>query len=320
MTATTDGATVTAETRPRWSIGSPRRAGSRSRRARTETLTAFGFLAPNLLILGLFVIVPLFWAIGISFQKTDGFGEGVFIGLDNYGRLLSDALFWRSTINTVLFTAIVTPSAMAFGLGAAVLMNSVLPGRAVFRAILITPMAVAGVATALIGLQLFDENTGALNELLRGAGLPTVQWQSGGVAAFASVVLITLWWRVGFNMLIYLAGLQSVDPLLLEAAELDGATAWQRLRLVTLPLLGPSTFFLLIINVIYSFQVFDIVFVLTGGGPQNATSVLVTYAYDTGFVSRDQGYATAVGMVLLVLTLIFTAIQWRTNRTKDFEE
>lgn len=134
------------------------------------------------------------------------------------------------------------------------------------------------------------------------------------------MVLVTLWWRTGFNMLIYLAGLQGVNPALYEAARLDGANAWQQFRHVTLPLVGPSSFFLLILNVIYSFQVFDIVFVLTGGGPQNATSVLVTYAYDTGFVTRDQGYAAAIGIVLLILTMIFTAVQWRTNRSRDLVE
>jgi len=171
-----------------------------------------------------------------------------------------------------------------------------------------------------MGLLLFDENSGVIDKMLRFVGLPAVPWQSGSAAAFASVVLVTLWWRVGFNMLIYLAGLQGISPELYEAARLDGATGWQRFRHLTVPLVGPSSFFLLIMNVIYSFQVFDIVFVLTGGGPQNATSVLVTYAYDNGFVTRDQGYAAAIGVVLLLLTLTFTAVQWRTSRTRDLVE
>lgn len=287
---------------------------------RGESLTAYSFLAPNLAVLGLFVLLPLGWAFVISLQRTNGFGEGDFVGLGNYERLVSDPLFWRSTVNTALFTAIVTPLSMVLGLGAALLLNSVLPARPLFRSILILPMAVSGVATALMGLLVFDENTGVLNGMLRAVGLPAVQWQSGSSPAFASVVLVTLWWRVGFNMLIYLAGLQAISPALQEAARLDGAGAWQRLRHVTVPLLGPSTFFLLVINVIYSFQVFDIVFVLTGGGPQDATSVLVTYAYDNAFVTRDQGYAAAIGMVLLVLTLAFTAVQWRTNRHRDLVE
>ena len=128
---------------------------------------------------------------------------------------------------------------------------------------------------------------------------------------------MTLWWRVGFTMIVYLAGLQSVPPELYEAAETDGANGWQRFRNVTVPMVGPSTFFLLVVNVIYSFNVFDIVFVLTNGGPGNSTSVLVTYAYDTGFRTRDQGYAAAIGMVLLLITLVFLAVQWRASRTRD---
>ena len=121
-------------------------------------------------------------------------------------------------------------------------------------------------------------------------------------------------------MLIYLAGLQGLGPDLEEAARLDGANYFQRLRYVTVPLLGPTSFFLLVLNVIYSFQVFDIVFVMTGGGPQNATSVLVTYAYDTGFVTRDQGYAAAIGVVLLLMAMTFTAVRWWTSRTRDLVE
>jgi len=118
-------------------------------------------------------------------------------------------------------------------------------------------------------------------------------------------------------MLIYLAGLQDISSELYEAARLDGATGWQRFRYLTVPMVGSSSFFLLVMNVIYSFQVFDIVFVMTGGGPQNATSVLVTYAYDNGFVTRDQGYSAAIGMVPLLTTLAFTVVQWRTNRHRD---
>ncbi|WP_375406322.1 carbohydrate ABC transporter permease [uncultured Amnibacterium sp.] len=293
----------------------PRR-GHRGR----EGGVAYLFIAPNLLLLGLFVLLPLVQSVGLSFERTNGFGAGTFAGLDNYARLIGDPLFWRSLANTLLFTLLTTPLSMGLGLGAAVLLNAALPARGVFRSILILPMSVSGVATALIGLLMFDENSGVLNELLRFIGLPGVHWQSGSAAAFASVVLVTLWWRVGFNMLIYLAGLQGLSPELQEAAALDGARGWQRLRSITVPLLGPQSFFLLIVNVIYSFQVFDIVFVLTGGGPQDATSVLVTYAYQTGFVTRDQGYASAIGVVLLLLALGFTAVRWRLSRTRDLAE
>jgi multiple sugar transport system permease protein len=274
---------------------------------RAEERAAYAFIAPNMVLLAVFVLVPL----------VGGFGDAQWIGAGNYARLVGDPLFWRALLNTALFTALVTPISMGLGLLAALLMNSVLPGRGVFRSVLIAPMAVSGVATALIGVLVFDQNSGVLDAVLRLVGLPHVDWQSDPTAAFASVVLVTIWWRVGFNMLIYLAGLQGIGPDLTEAAVLDGAGWSRRLRSVTIPLLGPSSFFLVVLNVIYSFQVFDIVFVLTGGGPRNATSVLVTYAYDTGFVTRDQGYAAAIGMVLLLIAVVFAVAQWRGNRSRD---
>ncbi|MBE7188404.1 MAG: sugar ABC transporter permease [Jatrophihabitans endophyticus] len=268
-------------------------------------------------LLGLFVFVPLVDAVVISFQRTTGFGGARFIGFANYGTLFTDPVFWRATGNTVLFTAIVTPLSMAVGLGLAALVNSALPARGLFRSILIIPMAVSGVATATLGGLVFDQNFGLLDELLRSVGLPAVTWQSGSVPAFVSIVVVTLWWRVGINMLVYLAGLQGLDEQLREAAMLDGAGPVQRFRYVVLPALRPTSFFLVIMNVIYSFQAFDIIYVLTGGGPRNATSLLVTYAYDTGFVTRDQGYAAAIGMVLLLFTAAFTALRWQLGRGRD---
>lgn len=291
-------------------------AARQARRAR-EALSGYAFLAPAVLLLGLFLFVPLVWALVLSFQRTNGFGDGVLVGGANYARLVRDPLFWRAALTTVLFTVVVVPVSMAAGLALAVLMNSVLPARPLFRAVVVLPMSISGVATALIGVLVFDENSGIANKLLAAVGLGSLPWQSSGPAAFASVVLVTLWWRVGFNMIIYLAGLQGVPPELYESARIDGAGGWQLFRHVTWPLVGPSTFFLLIINVIYSFHVFDIVYVLTKGGPGDATNVLVTYAYDNGFVVRDQGYAAAIGMVLLLVTLAFTVVQWRASRTRD---
>lgn len=292
-------------------------ARRRRRRGWRDALTGYSFLLPNLALLGVFLFIPVAWAVAISFQKTNGFGEGAFVGLANYARLFSDPVFWRSAFNTALFTLIIVPLSMALGLGLAVLMNSVLPARRVFRTIIVMPMVISGVATALIGVLMFDQNNGILNKLLKATGLGAIPWQSGGAAAFASVVLVTLWWRVGFNMLIYLAGLQSVAPELYESARIDGASNWKQFRYITVPMVGPSTFFLLIMNVIYSFQVFDIVYVLTQGGPSYSTSVLVTYAYENGFVTRDQGYAATIGIVLLLLTLAFTAAQWRASKSRD---
>ena len=289
----------------------------RRRRTALDTIAGYSFLGPNLVLIGLFLFVPVGWAFGLSFQRTNGFGAGEFVGLNNYARLVGDRIFWQSALNTGLFTLLVVPLSMGLGLGLAVLMNSVLPARGLFRTIIVLPMVISGVATALIATLVFDQSKGILNKLLGATGLGSVPWQSGGAAAMLSVVLATVWWRVGFNMIIYLAGLQAIEPELYESARLDGAGPWNQFRYITVPMVGPSTFFLLVMNIIYSFHVFDIVYVLTGGGPGYSTSVLVTYAYQNGFVTRDQGYAAAIGMVLLFLTLVLTALQWRFSRTRD---
>ncbi|GMA30033.1 carbohydrate ABC transporter permease [Litorihabitans aurantiacus] len=302
------------------SAPAPVRSRARRPGARAEALAAYGFLTPSYVLLGIFVLLPLAGALLVSLQRTDGFGTGEFVGLANYSRLLGDALFWRSLGNTVLFTAIVTPASMLLGLLIAVLLNTALPARGIFRSLIILPMAVSGVATGLIGVLVFDQNSGILNRLLGTVGIDPITWQSDAVPAFVTIVVATVWWRTGFTMLIYLAGLQGIGPDLYEAARLDGANAVQRFRNVTVPLLGPTTFFLGVLNVIYSFQVFDIVFVLTGGGPAGATSVLVTYAYETGFVTRDQGYAAAIGFVLLLFAMMFAAAQWRASRTREVTE
>ncbi|MFD1720073.1 carbohydrate ABC transporter permease [Amnibacterium endophyticum] len=318
MTGTTlgaGGAVADATARPPGS-----RPSSRRRARMRETLVGYSFAAPNLILLGVFLLYPLGLAAVLSFTRYSGFGAPEWIGIANYAELLSDATFWRALINTTFFTALTLLGSVGLGLAIAVLLNKALPGRALFRTIVYAPMVVSGVASGLIGVLMFDENTGVIDKGLIALGLPAIPFQSNGTAAMAAVILMTIWGRTGFNMVIYLAGLQGIGAELYEAAELEGAGPWQRFRSITFPLLGPSTFFLLIMNVIYSFQVFDLVFVLTGGGPGDATTMLTTYAYTNAFTTRAQGYAAAIGMVLLVLMLAFAAVQWRLNRGRDVTE
>lgn len=289
------------------------------RRRRRWDPSAFGFLAPSILLALAFLIIPMAAAFVYSTAKISALsGKVRWIGIANYSTMFSDPTFYRSLVNTALFIVLTVPLSMAVGLAMAVLMNSVLPARQVVRTLIYLPLVISGVAVGLIGTFLFNETIGVFNGLATDLGLPNVSWQSRGVPAFLSLVLITLWIRVGFNMIIYLAGLQAVPVELYEAAQVEGASGWQRFRFITFPLLGPSTFFLLVMNVIYSFQVFDTVFVLTNGGPGDATEVLGTYAYKTAFgATRDQGYGAAIGVVIFFLTLIFTVVQWRTNRNRD---
>ena len=309
MTAT-PAAPSLAPQRTRGGVG-----GRGPRRARWDK-SAVLFLAPALLLALAFLVLPLVGAFVYSTAKIAALsGKVSWIGFANYATMFSDPTFFRSLINTAVFILLTVPLSMGVGLALAVLMNSVLPGRKVFRTLIYLPLVISGVAVGIIGTFFFNETIGVLNAIMGGAGIP---WQSNGVAAFASVVLVTLWIRVGFTMIIYLAGLQGVPAELYEAAEVEGATGWQRFRYITLPLLGPATFFLLIMNVIYSFQVFDTVYVLTNGGPGVSTEVLGTYAYKTAFgAARDQGYGSAIGVVIFLLTLGFTVMQWRFNRTRD---
>lgn len=290
--------------------------GARRRRL-TEAATAWTFLSPNLLLVGVFLIVPLVLALLLSFQSSSGLGPTSWVGLRNYSDLLNDPVFWRSFLNTLIFCVCTVPVEMALGLGAASLFNTLMPARPLWRTLVYLPMVISGIATALIGTLVFDENIGFANKWLDAVGLGGMSWQTSGGAAMFSVVLVTLWTRVGFNMVIYLAGLQGISPEMYEAAKVEGASAWQRFRMITVPMLGPSTFFLLIMNVVYSFQVFDTVFVLTQGGPGHATDVLVTYAFRNGFETRQQGYAAAIGIVLYVVVMIFTVLQWRLSRNRD---
>jgi ABC-type sugar transport system permease subunit len=310
MSLATDPATRSA-TRPASSPG-------RRRRRWGDLLTGYGFLGPNLLLLALFLFLPLGWAFLLSFQDVGSFGPARWTGLDNYRQLVGDPVFWRTLLNTVLFTAATVPTSVAIGLGLAVLLDRAMPARGVFRTAIFLPIVISGLVTSLIGLVMFDEGIGVANGVLRAVGLGAVPWQTNGTLAMLSLVLMTLWTRVGFAMVVYLAALQDVPRELYEAAQLDGAAPRQQFTEVTVPTVRPTTLFLLVVNVIWSFQIFDVVYVMTGGGPGYDTSMLVTYAYDRGFgPSQLYGYGSTIGIVLFVLTLLLTVVQLRLRRSGE---
>jgi multiple sugar transport system permease protein len=300
--------------------GRRRFAPGGGRLARAQTAAAGAFLLPNLVLVVLFLLIPLVLAFVISAQKLGSLGSGQWLGINNYTDLLKDSVFWQTMFNTAVFTLFTVPVGMAIGLGLAVLLNGVLPGRTLYRSIIFLPLVISGVATGILGQWLFDENNGFFNKALNAIGISGPHWQSNGTWAMASIILVTLWQRIGFDMLIYLAGLQAVNPELLEAATMDGASPWQRFRRITFPLLGPSTFFLLIMNLIYSFQVFDTVWSMTRGGPDYSTTTVVTYAYREAFDEhgpQQLGYGAAVGVVIYLITLVITTVQWRFSRSRD---
>lgn len=211
------------------------------------------------------------------------------------------------------------PVTLAIGLWVAVLLNKHVPGRALFRALFYLPYVISGVVIAMVGKWIFNENVGVVNRVVRAVGGDGIGWQSEGVPALVSLMVMLIWARIGLVMVIYLAGLQAIPGEYYEASLVDGASRWQQFRYVTWPLLRPTTFFLVVLTVIESFQVFDVVYVMTGGGPGNSTQVLVTYAYEAGFDSRRQGYAAAIGVVVYVAVLVFTVLWWRVQKRREVD-
>lgn len=277
-------------------------------------LTPYIFIAPNMLVFSVFLFIPMVLAIYMSFNEWSLIESPTFIGLGNYTAMVQDPQFWQSLWNTVLYTFGTVPTSIALGLLVAVGLNRRLPARGLLRSVFFLPVVVSGVAVALVGAWIFNDSYGVINNALAVLGFDPVPWLTSQTWAMPSIIMTTLWIRVGFNMVVYLAALQGIPPELYEAAQLDGASGWSRFRHITWPLLGPTTFLLVILNVIYSLHVFDLIFVMTGGGPGFSTTVLVMYLYQAAFQNLQMGYASAMGVVLFVLLLAFTAFQWKITR------
>jgi ABC-type sugar transport system permease subunit len=260
------------------------------------------------------MFVPILLAFYISLNEWTLIGTPTFVGLGNYLDLLEDSEFLRAFYNTGVYTLGTVPTSIALGLAVAVGLNLKLPGRTLLRSIFFVPVIISLVAVALIAGWIFNDNYGIINAALNAVGIGSVPWLSSSKWAMTSLIIATLWIRLGFNMVVYLAALQSIPTELYDAARVDGAAAWKRFRHITWPLLGPTTFLLVIINIIYSLHVFDLIYVMTGGGPGFSTTVLVQYIYQMAFTEGQMGYASAIGVVLYLLLLVFTVFQWRVTR------
>lgn len=296
-----------------WSASAARRANDRR-----ETLTAWSFLAPSALHLVVFTVGPLLFTLYLSFHDWDLLRlDRPFVGIGNYRELAGDPLFWRALGNTALY-ALYVPVSMALALGAALVLNQPLRGMRVLRAIVFLPTVVSYVAIAIVWQWMFNVDFGLLNYLARSVHLPGVDWLGDPRTALIAVMIVSAWVQLGYQMVIYLAGLQGIPAHLLEAATLDGAQRWARFRHITLPLLRPLTVYLLVTGIIWSFQVFTLVYVMTEGGPVHATDVLVYRIYQNAWEFRRMGYASAMSWVLFAILLGLTLLQWRAlNRTVD---
>jgi multiple sugar transport system permease protein len=280
-------------------------------------LIPYIFIAPNVVVFVVFMFVPILLAFYISLNEWTLIGSPTFVGLGNYLDMLEDSEFLRAFYNTGVYMVGTVPTSIALGLAVAVGLNRKLPGRTLLRSIFFVPVIISLVAVALMAAWIFNDNYGIINAALSAVGIGDVPWLSSARWAMISLIIATLWIRLGFNMVIYLAALQSIPTELYDAARVDGASGWRRFRHITWPLLGPTTFLLVIINIIYSLHVFDLIYVMTGGGPGFSTTVLVQYIYQMAFTEGQMGYASAIGVVLYLLLLIFTVFQWRVTRQSE---
>ncbi|MFF2652261.1 carbohydrate ABC transporter permease [Streptomyces sp. NPDC058045] len=284
----------------------------RARRRRRDRLLFAAFVAPNFFFLLVFAYWPVVYNGYLSLTDWDMISPvRHLVGLDNYRSLLTDPEFLGTLWTTVLFVVGVVAGGLVLGLGTALLLNQRLRGQSAVRTLTFAPYVLSGAAIGTLWLFVFDPNYGLLRPLLAPLGLTAPAMMTDSRWALTGLILVYLWKNTGFVAVVYLAGLQSLPREVYEAAALDGAGPWTRLRSVTLPLLSPVTFFLLVTCTISTFQAFDVIAMMTGGGPGTSTSILSWFIYDQGFRTFDAGRAAASALVMFVVLLLITGLQAR---------
>lgn len=299
----------------------PRPAVDRSRAqrffARREAFVGIVFVLPVLIIFAMFRFAPIAGAGGMSLLKYRVNGEAEFLGLANYQRLLTDDLFWHSLGTTVLYVLIFVPLILVVSMVGALLLNSIKRTEGLFRSLLFLPYVTSFVMAGIIWTWIYSSD-GPINTFLTTFNAPAIGFLTGGqLLVLASLAVVSVWKSFGYAMLILLAGLKAQSAEVHEAARIDGASPWQTFWFVTLPMLKPVVFFVLIIEMIAAFQVFDTMYVMTGGGPSRASYSLIYFLYDEGFKFFDFGYAAAIGIALFVIVLVLSLVQRRFFEGKE---
>lgn len=278
--------------------------------ATRRTITGYLFIMPFILGFLFWFFAPALVAVWLTFTDWNLIRTPRFVGFDNILRMGTDKLFWQSLKVTTLYTLASVPLGLILALLLALLINTKVKGIAFFRTIYYLPSIVPAVASAVLWAWIFNTEFGLLNAVLRVFGIPRIAWLQDPTYALWALIMMSLW-GVGGAMIIYLAGLQGIPDVYYEAAEIDGAGRWSQLLNITLPLLSPVIFFNLIMSIIGTFQVFTAGFLITDGGPQNATLFYVLYLYRNGFEYLDMGYSAALAWVLFLIILALTALIFR---------
>lgn len=289
---------------------------------RKNTLIAYSFLAPNFIGFVVFTLIPVIFSFALAFMDWGGGTDITFVGLNNFRYIFKDFSFTKSNLgialkNTVFYTAMTVPLTLLCSLGLALILNKAVKGAKFFRAVFFFPYVASLVAICVCWNFLLMKN-GPVNQILNAIGFSMKKsWTSSRDMAIWAIIIVSVWRNAGYYMVMYLAGLQGVPGELYEAATIDGASAWQRFTNVTMPMLTPTTFFNSIMMVISCFKIYDVVAIMTQGGPGRSTKMLVTYIFELSFggegiaTSAQYGVASAVSMVLLAIVLIVTFVQFR---------
>lgn len=281
-----------------------------------DTIAAWVFLTPALILLGIFVLYPIGYLCFLSFTAGSFTREGVhWIGLRNYWRLLLSPDFWQVLGNTAYFTIATVIPSLVIPLGLAVLLDRSMALRGFLRAAYFIPSITSLVAVGL-GFRWLFQTDGLVNQALASIGIAPIPWLQDTLWAMPVLILLSIWKQIGFNMVVFLAGLQTIPLSRYEAAELDGANAWQKFWYITLPGLRPTIVFATVTTAIFTLRSFEQVYVITGGGPMNSTNLLVYFVYDQAFTQFDFGYAAAAATILLAIALVLVAWQLRSSEAE----
>jgi multiple sugar transport system permease protein len=289
-----------------------KRKSNLQKRKRSEFIWGWIFILPTIIGLTILNIIPIFKTIYQSFFKTGAFGKGnKFVGLANYKRLLSDTTVWQALINTFKYAIVEVPFSIAIALVLAVFLNRKILGRTVYRTIYFLPMVAAPAAIAMVWRWLYNYEFGLLNHILNSIGLRSVNWMSNPNFTFVSIAIVGIWSVIGYNMVLFLAGLQEIPKDYYEASEIDGANGIKQFFAITLPLISPTMFFVTVTRIISALQVFDVIFMMMDktnpAFPKTQSLVYLFYKYS--FIESNKGYGSTIVMLLLVVILIITVIQ-----------
>lgn len=289
-------------------------------RRRRETLTAALFLAPDLIGLLVFVLLPILFALYVSFFDWNLISPMTFVGPANYQRLLADTEWWASLGRTLQFALIYVPVLFAIALALAVAFTRLLGRSAsMLRSAYLLPFAVTSVIASTLWMFLYTEKTGYLNAFLNVLGIPDQQFIGSPAQAMVSVVVVVLWINLGYTSLLFFSAIKEIPSSISEAARLDGANGWQTFWRITVPLIRPTSIFVVVTSTIAAFQVLDIILVMTSGGPADATEVGVLYIYQRSFERLEMGYGSALSVVMFVILLVISLVQLRISRRNNLE-